>query len=958
MEHFLNLVAKDLYASFLDPLRGLSHITMVFPNRRARLFFDEYLSKCGDKPVWSPSYMTITELFQSQAELQTADQFKLVSMLYNIYKEQLHTDETPDSFWSWGELMLRDFDDIDRNMCDADGLFACLQNHKEIEGKSFLSDEQNEILKSFFDGFNGDSELKRKYIQIWDALGPIYHRFRRQLKESGLAYDGMLQREVAQSIDVSRLGDGMYAFVGFNSLDNAEKALFRKLRESGKALFYWDYDQSYIEDTSMEAGMFLRQNLAEFPNRIPPEMFNNISKEKDITIIEASSDNAQARYIPKWIDSLPCRPDKDASIVLCDSALLQPVLHSIPSGKTDDVNVTMGFPLSSIPLYGFVSAILDVQRLSFKNDGRLTIEHVGRILNNPLTERISQNAGSIYQELRKSRQYYPEISDIQQSDDALKAIFTPCTDNISLLDNLMAVLRILAPTIGADDSDTIFQPLYSEALYRIYTQTSRFRTLVEDGTLNIGTEMLCKLLRKVMTTTTVPFHGEPAVGMQVMGMIETRNLDFKHVLLLSAAEGTLPSGSSEASFIPYSLRMAFGLTTMQEKSAVASYNFHHLLQRAESITMIYNGNTDTSGIGKGQISRYLLQLIVSGRPVRRLTLEPAHSVRNADQPLSAAKTGSVMEHLYRMYDTADKRNYISPSALNCYIDCKFKYYLQYVAGIRSVSQDPAEIDPSLFGNLFHLSAELTYNSLASQSNDGTITKDGIDAILKDSKRLTSFVREAFRQELFNDKDIDPDSYNGTQSINYEVILRYLRQMLRMDKEYAPFQYIGSESKDFEHYISIPHPDRPDSELRIRISGRIDRMDYKNGIYRIADYKTGHVEENPKSLDDLFTPGPKRRRYALQTFYYATLVRHSKGYEDKMLAPVLLYIRRSAKPTEDNLYMQMNGAPVTDFTGHYLEDYTSRLQQIISEILNRDIPFTQTDIPDTCKNCNFKELCHR
>ncbi len=958
MEHFLELVAKNLLDRCSDSVSGLSNVTVVLPNRRARLFFDEYLSRLSGKPIWSPSYMTIDELFQSLTDLETADPYRLVSVLYNIYKDEMHSTETPDSFWSWGELMIRDFDDIDRNMADAAGLFACLQNHRELEGKPFLSEEQTAILQSFFDGFSGDTtQFKRKYMQIWNALGPIYDRLRRTLRDAGIAYEGMLQREVAENFDAGQLDDRIYAFVGFNSLDKAEKTLFRKIRECGKALFYWDYDESYIEDKTLEASLFLRENMKEFPNMIPKEHFKNLQTDKKLTIVEASSDNAQARYIPKWLESLPGKPDKDTAIVLCDSNLLQPVLHSIPSDKAGSVNITMGFPLSSIPLCGFVTAILDIQRLTLKNSGKLTIAHVGRVLCNPLTERISPNASAIYQELKKTRQYYPDISSIE-TDDALREVFTPCEGNLQLIDKLLAVLRRLAPTFQSEADNTVFQPLYSEGLYRIYTQASRFRTLIEDGSLDIGTEMLCRLLRKVITSTSVPFHGEPVVGMQVMGLLETRNLDFRNILLLSAAEGTLPSGAGEASFIPFSIRNAFGLTTMLEKSAVSSYNFHHLLERAENVTMVYNGNTDATGIGKGQISRYLLQLIVSGRPVRRISLEPEHSATSGVSAISAVKDGEVMRRLAEMYDINDRSRYISPSAINCYLDCGLRYYLKYLAGIRAKDNDPSEIDASLFGTLFHLSAELAYNELAAGSSDGTVTAEMLDRMIADTAKTRSFVREAFRRELFNGTEVDPGSYNGVQTVNFNVIHSYLKQMLRYDKVYAPFRYLGSEAKDYEDYITIPSADTHGDEIKIRISGRIDRMDCKGGIYRIADYKTGHVEESPKSMDDLFEGGKARRKYALQTFYYAAIVHSQPEFRERRLAPVLLYIRQSANPTEDDIYMKMGGEAVTDFAGKYLDEYRKRLQETIAGIFDPTVPFSQTDDVKTCEFCDFRSICHR
>lgn len=962
MEHFLELTARDLLENYADPQKGLSHITVVFPNRRARLFFDEYLSAAYDRPMWSPGYMTIDELFQSLTDQEPVDRYKAVAMLYRIYRAELHCEETLDSFWGWGELMLGDFDDLDRNLADAQALFTCLQNHKEIEGCPFLSEDQEKILKSFFEGFKGhDTELKRKYISIWSALGPIYRKFREELRSAGTAYDGMLQRDVVESPEwLDSLNGRTFAFVGFNSLDKAEKKLFHILQDAGKALFYWDYDRSYVDDPAAEAGLFVRDNLSEFPNRLPDSHFDNINSDKKLTIVETSTDNAQARYVAKWLEQTPDTEtvDKDTAVVLCDSGLLQPLLHSIPDGKASDVNITMGFPLSAIPLSGFVISLLDVQRSLMKDSRRLTIALAGKVLNNPLTSRISSNAAQVYAALRNERQTYPSTDDLR-ADEALSLLFAECQDNLTLTDNLLAVLKMLAPTLKADNDDTLFQPLYSEGVYRVYTSVSRFRTLIEDGSLDVSTDMLCHLIRKVISTTSIPFHGEPVIGMQIMGMIETRNLDFRRVLLLSASEGILPAAAGAPSFIPYSLRNAFGLTTLKEKSAVAAYNFHHLLQRAEQVTMVFNGNASDSGTGSGQMSRYLLQLMAGGRTIDRIKLESDHSEQDGQNPLSAGKDDAVISQLHRLFDsTLSEKNYLSPSALNCYIDCKYQFYLKYIAGITAREDNPEEIDAAKFGSLFHLSAELAYNWLAGYCEGRIISSDALESLVKDKTRTKSFVREAFRNELFKGRDVNPDEYDGTQSINFEVIHKYLIRVLKRDISYAPFRYEGSEASGYSHILSVPDAESEGGILAVRINGRIDRIDFKDGIYRIADYKTGHIEDNPKNIDDLFTPGKNRRKYALQTFYYATLMHYQKEFRDKKLAPALVYIRDSDKDDAEGHYLKMDGTPITDFAANQLNEYEDRLKTTISEMFCRQVPFTQTDIAKSCEYCDFRELCRR
>ena len=285
---------------------------------------------------------------------------------------------------------------------------------------------------------------------------------------------------------------------------------------------------------------------------------------------------------------------------MADENLLQPVLHSIPQERIGSVNITMGYKLSETSLFSLITALIDMQRLAAKNKGKLSIQSLSRILSNPMTAALCADAPKILEDLRASRRMFPDTAALTDSKE-LAVMFSNATDNLSLLQYLQNVLKALVPVIRERDDDTLFQPLNQESLYRIYTQINRLYSLMESGSLDISTETLCRLIRSVLATTTVPFHGEPAVGMQIMGLIETRNLDFRNVLLLSAQEGTLPKSGQSASFIPYNIRVAFGLTTMQDKSAVSSYNFHHLLQRAENVTMVYNGNADAKGIGKGHI---------------------------------------------------------------------------------------------------------------------------------------------------------------------------------------------------------------------------------------------------------------------------------------------------------------------------------------------------------------------
>jgi len=941
METFLNLVAKDLYAKCGNGNSGLADVTVVFPNRRARLFFDDCIAACSTQPVWSPQYTTIEELFHSQSDLKPADRIEMVTLLHKIYAAELHTDESLDSFWSWGELMLADFDDVDRNLAPAAQLFSLLREQRELSDDSFLTDKQREALKQFFDEWNNSkpTSLRDRHVAIWSVLGNIYDKFTKQLSDKGLGYNGMIQRRVIESLDTDRLTARKYVFVGFNSLDKAERALFKAIQGTGKAMFYWDYDPAYTEGSLQhEAGRFLRDNLRDFPNELPRSAFDDLPKAK-LTIVETSTDNAQARFIPQWLDSLfkEGKAGRETAIVLADESLLQPVLHSIPQDKINNVNITMGYNLTETSLFSLVSALLDMQRLAARNKGRYSIQTLGRVLGNPMISALCPEAPSLLEELRRSRRMFPDTQALT-AHPQLAVLFTPATDNLQLLQYLLTVFKALVPVIRERADDTLFQPLNQEALYRIYTQINRLNSLMEAGNLELQTETLCRLIRSILASTTVPFHGEPAVGMQVMGLIETRNLDFRNVLLLSAQEGTLPKGSQNASFIPYNIRLAFSLTTMQDKSAVSSYNFHHLIQRAQNVTMVYNGNAEAKGIGKGQISRYLLQLIVSGRDVQRIVLKTDKTDTRSLEPLTIQKTPDVMQRLLERGQRG-----LAPSALNEFMSCKLKYYYDQIACLRKPDDTDTEIDYALFGTLFHKSAEIAYNELA-QKDNGNITKEMLTNLISDQKHLEEIIKQAFDKEYFKKGSTDIKDYSGFQTINYDVIKMYLVQILRMDAElYAPFTYLGSEKKDYRLPMTVSTPSG--QEFEVILKGAIDRMDRKDGITRIVDYKTGS----------------KYDEQAFQIKFYAYVVSkclEREGHRLK-LAPVLIYLRNLSKPTKEDLYYKEGKDFIYDFDAQLSQEFESELKEQISLLYNPEVPFSPTDdIEKTCRNCDYGQLCGR
>ena len=704
MESFLKLVAADLYKHTEG---NLAHTAVVFPNKRAGLFFNEYLAQESDSPIWSPAYVSISELFRSLSPWEVGDPVKLVCELYKIFRRETQSTETLDDFYFWGEMLISDFDDADKNKVDTDKLFSNLQDLRNImDDYTFIDDEQEEAIRQFFQNFSIErrTALKERFISLWDVLGNIYKGFRESLASQNIAYEGMMYRHVIEHLDVDKLPYEKYIFVGFNVLNKVEHTLFTQLKDAGKAVFYWDYDEFYMKENRQavthEAGEFIRRNLRDFPSPLSGELFKNLSKPKEVHYIASSTENAQARYLPQWIRNNLTTPEKETAVVLCNEALLQPVLHSLPA-EVKHVNITMGFPLSQTPVYSFLIALLELHTHGFNfKSGRYTFQSVVTLLKHPYTRQLTGQAELLEKELTRNNRFYPLPGELGK-DEFLTRLFTPLSGNLNLCIRLSETLQQVASiyqanTSGTEDTDA-FNQLYRESLFKAYTTINRFRTLIEEDELTVQSETFRRLLVKVLSATNIPFHGEPAIGMQVMGVLETRNLDFRHLVLLSVNEGQLPKSGGDSSFIPYNLRKAFGMTTIEHKIAVYAYYFYRLLQRAERITLMYNTSSD--GLNRGEWSRFMLQFLIEWpHPITRQFLEAGQSPQGTS-PITVEKTPDVMRRMQSLFDVrANPKAKFSPSALNYYLDCPLKFYYRYTSGFLFIILSQSRRLPPLSGD--------------------------------------------------------------------------------------------------------------------------------------------------------------------------------------------------------------------------------------------------------------------
>lgn len=954
MKTFLQLVAHDIYQKLGS---NLSKVAIVFPNKRASLFFNEYLAKESVDPIWAPSYHSISDLLQSLSSLQVADDIRLITTLYKVF--QLHTDskETLDDFYFWGELLLSDFDDADKNLVDTKSLFSNIQALREImDDYEFIDEDQEKAIHTFFTNFSLEKRtiLKERFISLWDELGNIYTDFNASLLADNLAYEGMLYRHNIENLKLEKLKYDHYVFVGFNVLNKVEQTFFSKLKEAGKALFYWDYDTFYTPLNGKvwnEAGEFISRNLSTYPNELPSSYFDVFNQPKKITYLSSATEIGQSRYLPTWISSHLGERESETAVVLCNETLLLPVLHSIPS-SVQNINVTMGFPLSQTPIFSLISALMRLQNNGFDSSkGHFHYKDVLAVLKHPYVHLLEPISYDLEDEIIKKNKFFLYPSFLNRNSKLLSHIFSPQLSPLDFCRYIKDAVELITELYRDSEMKNIFDQLYRESLYQAYTTINRIYLLVESGELPVKTSTLQHLIEKILSATNIPFHGEPVLGMQVMGVLETRNLDFKNLVMLSVNEGQLPKGDNTASFIPYNLRKGFGMTTIEHKNAVYAYYFYRLIQRAENITLLYN--TASDGINKGEISRFMLQLLAESKHrVERKSIDAKYSI-SKEEEIIIPKTEEVYRRLRNRYDLSLDKNkdaVLSPSALNSYLDCKLKFYYRYIANLKAPNEVSDEIDAALFGSIFHRSSEFIINSL--MTKEGMIYKDDIQSILKTKIAIEKAVDDSFKELFFQIDSSEKPQYDGIQLINRRVIISYIEQLLRHDLAYAPFKVMGME-KTVHREVKV---DTPVGSYSLNLGGNIDRLDLKEGVLRIVDYKTGGNASTLAKVEDLFTSDEKRPNYIFQTFLYADIVSDLVKYQ---VAPSLLYIHRAAN--EDYSPVIQMGEPrkeKVDINNFMMvkDDFKRCMHGLIQEIFEKDVAFTQTEVESKCSYCDFKSIC--
>ena len=962
---FLEYVAEDIIGKYGT---DLSRIAVVFPNKRAALFLNEHLARIAGQPVWSPAYITISDLFRQHTDLKPADPIKLICDIHKSFTKCTGIDETLDHFYGWGQLLLADFDDIDKNMADADSIFCNLKDIHELDDISYLDNEQKEMLARFFANFSDDieSELKKRFLSLWSHFGDIYHDYNRRLTEQGIGYEGAIYRKVA-SEETLHLKYDKYLFVGFNLIQKVERVLFSRLMKEGKAKFYWDFDEYYMPTARAQQSASVPNNtasfaayLTDFPNELDNtdrDIYANMRRPKRIRFISSPTENAQARFASNWLlENDRYKAGRKTAVVMCDESILLPIMHSLPP-EADKVNITSGFPLAMTPVASLVMLLFDLYTLGLRKKGTAFNPHyLKKLMAHPYARHLQEV-------------HLKEMNDVHLKGVHSKGVHLSQVHqegSAALLQHIATLVKQVG-IATKQEGDALTQ----ESVFRMFTILNRLTALADSGDLLVDNTTLRRLVSQLVGAASIPFHGEPVVGVQIMGVLETRNIDFDNVLLLSCNEGNMPKGVNDSSFIPYSIRKAHGLTTIDNKVAIYSYYFHRLLQRAGDITIAYNNSTDNGHTG--EMSRFMLQLLVeSGQKIDHYSL----TAKNQPTPLMP----KAIEKDEAALSKLEEMSRLSPSAINTYIRCKLAFYYQYIAHIKEPDSDPETIDNRMFGNIFHRAAYLIYKDITDHSP--VIEKAHIQAYLSNRKLLASVVDRAFEEE-------ECKTNNGLQIINREVIIEYITKLLKIDQQLCPFSILAMEEEAKVYtQLSFTIPSggalkegalkggalkggalvssAPDKHYNLTIGGIIDRLDAvtdkqtgKRRI-RVVDYKTGNKPSSAiKSIEEVFDPkniASKHSNYFLQAILYSLIVSRSKEWNaaNDAVSPALLFIKQAATNDYDPT-LCIDKHPISDVTV-YEEEFLTKLKETVADMYSPDAAFTPTDDRKKCELCPYRMLC--
>lgn len=971
MESFLGRIAD----TYLHHERGaMIDYCFVFPNKRSGTFFRHLLENRTGASVVLPHITTITELVYDLTDGVEASRLEQLFMLYNIYKRYSSEIGDFDKFQYWGEMLLNDFNDVDRYMVDAAQLFTNVKQLKEI-GANYLTEEQAEIIRRFWGeeragadtverfwvhvpGHRDDDSLSDRFLRLWEILHDIYTEFRRQLRQRGLCYAGMAYRDAVEALrrlSAADLPFWRYIFVGFNVLSTSEIAMFRRLQRLGAADFYWDFNSPALSIPHNRAARFIGRYVEQFKPLYdieePP-----ITTLPQISIVAVPSNVGQVKEAGRLLGNMVADgriADSsnaiETAVVLPDEELFIPLIDALPP-EIGDINITMGYPLKHTAVAALIGNIVSMQLRARKVHGEIEFFHddVLCVLSHPLLRAIdAEVCEAVTRYMTEHRLYNLPAGIVDSVFPQLKPVFTPVKDlkaSDAVFGYTAALLDYLgtaADAIGADTMERMYIAKYRDSLADLCRLAAAYGITMADTTF-------FHLLQRALAGESISFEGEPLRGLQVMGVLETRALDFDNVIMLSMNERIFPRKHYTRSFIPDALRRGYGLSTVEFQESIFAYYFYRLIARASNVYLLFDARN--SGLRSGEMSRYLYQLrymfptgnirYFSGKypiepPVRR--------------NIVVEKTPEVMASLRRLLDPASGQK-LSASVINRYINCPLAFYLERVADIHVADPIKDYMDESSLGTVVHHVAESVYKDLLKESgrHELMVTAGMLDDLAADTVRLHRQITRSVNKTFHRRPDTELDTpLAGEAKLLGKTILYMLRAFYREEKQFAPFTFIDAEYK-VTRQLPVDG-----SDIAVNFTMSIDRIDRRDGTLRLIDYKTGNDPVEFTSIDQLFDGSdPDRPKAVFQLMLYACAYSEFTGYD----GPIQPYIYQLKRLATDHLPpLLFNKQPFTDYR-MIKDEFRQRFRELVEDMFNPEIPFEQAAHEHACTYCQFVKIC--
>ena len=932
----------------------------IFPNRRSLVFFTRHLcqavkdSDVLSRPIVAPEMLTINDFFHKVGGMHSVERVRLLIELYDCYRECNPKAESLDEFIFWGDVILSDFNDVDKYLVDPKQLFANISDLKKIQDTyTYLTDTQRKAIEAFVSHFsdlsgrltvNLDSDepdVKGKFLMIWNILHDLYELFNKRLMDRGMAYEGMVYRQLAQRLKNESVedvfndvwqGDVKFVFVGLNALNECEKMLLRKLRDAGRAEFCWDYSGKIISDPKNRSSFFMAENVVEFPQAAVWDREGlNVP---EINVVSVPSSTGQAKRLPDVLNGIGSRTVAgltECAIVLPDETLLSSVLNSIPD-EVADINVTMGLPMTGSILYSMMSDIAAIQLHTVNRKGKWYFYHkqVWDLFANDLFRKASdEKTLEIISKVKSDAAYYIS-QDVLSGTPLLDAVFRPVIADQKLQSAsqikdfaeyqkqvLTAVISSLTEDVGMN-----LELEYAKEYYKCVN-------VLKEIDLEVLPVTYVRLLNQLLSAVSVPFRGEPLKGLQIMGPLETRALDFRNLVILSANEGVFPRRNVSSSFVPPELRKGFGLPTYEYQDAVWAYYFYRMISRAEKVWMFTD--TRTEGLKSGEESRYIKQLEYHFNiPLNRYVVR-----------FDKMKTVKVEDIVKTLDDVRKiKETVLSATTVQNYLACPAKFYYGTVKELKAEEEVAESLDYGMFGTVYHETMRSLYAS------DRMTAKD-IQSWLGREDEIKSKIKELIIDEL-NLMEV-----SGRNLVVTDVILKYVMKTLQRDLE-----LLEKEGVDF--FEILGREVKVSGEFKgQKFKGFIDRLDsFHPGQVRVVDYKTGKVLDDDEKInddnelaiaEDIFAEDIKERpKIALQFFIYDMLVQNHPLARGKQLFNCVYSTARLFKEPPLNV-------PRNEM---FFNAVSERLENTLKEMYSLEVPFRRTNDEKVCEYCDFKMICGR